>query len=156
MEEFEKRLAEAEYGKECFAKLFENIKLAKGNSIVLVLSEDEEILNLGAKYLPDFAKENKSNVYVIANPDKGNLFGGRGAKLIECPDKKELEASARYLSVFGKNGEASKVVIYLTEKNTYGSNIEELLSNGSVDKENYVKYGVYSLEVTPFDKQADK
>lgn len=154
MEEFEKRLAEAEYGKTCFAKLFEGIKLAKGDSVVLVLSEDEEILSLGAKYLPDFVKENKTNVYVIADPSKRCMFNDKGAKLIECPDKKELEAIARYLCVFGKNGEASKVVIYLTEKNTYGSNIEELLSNGSVNKENFVKYGVYSLDVNPFDRQA--
>lgn len=141
--EFNRKIYLCRQGEMAFQELFDISKLSVRDSFLLVLTDNSECIRYGIKYLPDYIENyNIENVYVLLeNCEFEEKFVKAGGKVKVC--KREILSSiAVYLSLFEIDGR----VIFLTEKDSYGSSIEPLMERGEFSLEEYIVIGLYRLK----------
>lgn len=113
----------------------------------MVLTNDEECINYGLKYLKDFIElYNKRDVYVLlSNVSYAEAFSNEGGKVKIC-SKDELQSLAAYLDMFRRKEVRETRIIFLTEKDGYGIFVEELLKRKEFSLEEYVAISLYQLD----------
>lgn len=145
-EEFQEIIQQAEQGNEIFKKMFDCRELNTNDTFLLVLTDNDECIRYGAKYLLDFKELYcRSKVYILLDKDIYiTAFEEAGGDVRLCK-RNELQYLARYFNVFHKKEESDKRIIFLTEKNGYSLAIEDLLGKNEFSMEEYVAISLYQL-----------
>lgn len=145
MDIFEKKIRQAGQGKELFRKMFEIENLSVEDVFLVVLTDNEECIHYGMKYLSDFMElHHKRNLYVFADQES-HMKSFPQARSVLC-ERDELESLADYLNIFHKKEEIETRIIFLTDKDDHGLEIEELLERGEFSLEEYVAISLYHLK----------
>lgn len=145
--EFKTRLCQAEQGKKLFKQIFDVDKLSLRDTFILVLTDQQECIHYGAKYLPEFIEYYKRNVYVfLSDIQYRDLFLEAGGNVKVCNDE-ELENLAAYFNVFRRNDAFDVKIVFLTEKDIYGSSVNVLLERKEFSVEEYIVISLYQLKI---------
>lgn len=145
---FKRKIIQAERGKKIFREMFEINKLCVEDAFLFILTDNEDCICLGAKYLPCFIKKHhKRDVYVFMdNIQYKECFVNSGGVVLVCePDK--LDSISAYFDMFKKKEFLDTRIIFLTEKTGYGSSVEELLEKNEFTLEEYVVVSLYQLNL---------
>lgn len=129
-------------GKKCFQCYMAGKELEIHDSVILLLTKDENMIKLGKKYIRAFCKMHKiKNLYLFTyRKEISVLFNEEN--VIVCQDENELLCIAQYLSIF----EVENQIIFFTEKDLFGAKVERLLKKNSFSLEEYVAIGLLRLE----------
>lgn len=140
------KIWQAEQGKELFKRLFNCNTIDLDDVFLIVLTDNDDCINFGIEYLPDFIElYRKRNVFVLMNNEKYNQsFFLAGGTVKNCK-KEELELLSAYFNVFRKREFLDTRIIFLTEKEGYGSSVEEFLEKKEFSLEEYVAISLYQL-----------
>ncbi len=147
MKKFEERLQQAARGKEIFGKMFDVDKLSLEDTFLLVLTDNEECIRYGFKYLPDFIElYQRRDVYILLDDIRLSDFFSRAGGKVKLCGGKELQYLAAYLNIFHNKEGLDTRIIFLTEKEGYSLSIKELLQRKVFTLEEYVAISLYQLE----------
>lgn len=140
------KLQQAERGKGIFKRVFDCIDINLEDAFLIVLTDNEECINNGIKYLPDFIElYHKRNVFVLMSNEMYTQSFFKVGGIVKNCKKEELELLAAYLRVFHKKEFLDTRIIFLTEKEGYGSSVEEFLKKKEFTVEEYVAISLYQL-----------
>lgn len=145
IENFEKRIEQAEQGREMFEQMFDIQKLSLDDTFLLVMTDNNECIRYGIQYLPNFIDEYKrKNVYVLLEDLQYAEAFAKSGGLIKYCKPTELKVLSEYLSIFKEY--QSLRIIFLTEKDGYGLFVEELIRKKEFSIEEYVAISLYQLK----------
>ena len=147
MDVLKKRLDQAERGKAIFKEMFDLDSLSTDDAFLLVLTNHEECISYGIKYLPQFKRKyHKRKVFVLLDSAKfEEKFSAAGGTVKKC-NEENLQDLAVYFSVFHKKVMALDTrMIFLTERDEYGYVVEELIDKGEFSLEEYVSVALLQL-----------
>ena len=146
MDALKKRLEQAERGKAIFKEMFNLDSLSTDDAFLLVLTNNEECISYGIKYLPQFKKNyHKREVFVLLDGDEyEKSFSAAGGTVKKC-NEGSVQDLAVYFSVFHKKDASDTRMIFLAERDGYGYVVEELLDKGEFSLEEYVSVSLFQL-----------
>ncbi len=140
------RIRQAEQGKKLFKRLFDYNEINLDDAFLIILTDNEECINFGIEYLPDFIKVYcKRNVYILINNEKFNYSFSKVGGVVKNLKKEELEILSSYFEVFHKREFLDTRIIFLTEKEGYGSSVDFFLKKKEFSLEEYVAISLYQL-----------
>ena len=144
MKDFEAKLVKVSRGKLAFEEVFKNIVLNTKDTIIIILTENEECLKYGTQYFEQFKRDHrKEAIYIVTycNSRGQKVFSKTEGIQVCCATKDELLDIATYLSIF----ETETGIVFLSERDKLGANVESALSRGIFTLEEYVAIGLYRL-----------
>ena len=144
MDVFDKKLLQAERGRQIFSKW--GLTPTTADTFLMVLAGNVDMVRAAVDYLPEFKRRYyRRNVYVIIADSKYSndfLLAGATAVLNETPSA--IESVCRYMTMFSNFGMAFQIVI-LTDDDRFGANKVYPLENKMFSIEEYVAVGLYRL-----------
>ena len=141
---FQQKLELAERGKKRFTQLLKGRELnGFYDSFFLILTDNQEAIDFGVKYLKKFKEfHHKENVYIFLNNNKSyQKFSNQDCELFLCSQEEMLEL-IQYLRLF----HLETSILFFTDKDDYGANVEQLLKEEEFTLEEYVAVGIYRLD----------
>lgn len=146
VEMFEKRVREAECGKNLFKRWFDFSCLSVNDAFILVLTENKECIHYGIKYLSDFIElYHKRNTYVFLSKTEYIDFFLKAGGIVKICDESEMKSLSAYFDVFQRKTVPDNRIVFLTEKDGYGLFVEDLLKKKEFTLEEYVAISLYQL-----------
>lgn len=137
----------AERGKEIFKRLFDLDKLSIDDAFVLVITNSEEWIYYGLKYLYDFIEQHhKRNVYILLSSKQYADSFSKSGGIVKICTSYEMESLAAYLKMFQENDLPETRMVFLTPKDRYGLSAKELLGKGEFTLEEYIAVSLYQLK----------
>lgn len=145
---FEEKLQQMERGKALFQELTDVNALEEGrDAFVLVLTDTPDCVKLGTTYLPAYIDAYHYRPHIYSSQRQyDEAFEHAGGMVHACDSMEDVHAIARYIMMFGQFDNIAPELVFLTDKNDYGSRVEGLLERGTTTLDDYVKYCVFSLK----------
>lgn len=147
MSEFEKRMLQAERGRQIFSDW--GITLTTRDTVIVVATENEDAVRQAAEYLPQFIRcYHRGKVYVVQAVGKsGEFFLLAGASAVFQESAAGIESLARYFSLFTHFGMGFQLVM-LADDDRLGGNLAYPLAKNFFSLEEYIAVGLYRLSGT--------
>ena len=144
MDVFNKRLHQAESGRQIFARW--GLSPTTADTFLMVLTDNEKMIRAAVDYMPEFKRRYyRSNIYVITSDSAySDDFLMAGATAILNENVSSIESVCRYMTLFSNFGMAFQIII-LTDDDRFGANKIYPVEKKMFTLEEYVAVGLYRL-----------
>lgn len=142
--EYMEKIHMIEAGKKEFYSHMDGYGLTTQDAVIVVLTEDKDCIGWGLYYLPQFIRKYKIHrVFIFMNSDiYVKEFSMTNVNPIVCTTKAQVQQIALYLSLF----DVETKIVFLTNRDSMGAKVEELLQKQEFTLEEYVAIGLYRLD----------